>query len=72
MNTSAYYDYNMRLNVENLRSQNKVFQNGVCVISESPCVETEYKNLRWNVFHNIEMSSFNGVSASMPLDWKSN
>ena len=25
-----------------------------CVISESPRVETEYKNLRWNVFHNFE------------------
>lgn len=24
------------------------------MISESPRVETEYKNLRWNVFHNFE------------------
>ena len=30
----------------------KVFQDGVCVISENPRVETEYRNLRWNVFHN--------------------
>ena len=32
----------------------KVFQDGMCVISENPRVETEYKNLRWNVFHNFE------------------
>ena len=34
----------------------KVFQEGVCVISETPHVETDYKNLRWNVFHNFEPS----------------
>ena len=34
--------------------KNKVFQDGMCVISENPRVETEYKNLRWNVFHNFE------------------
>ena len=34
--------------------KNKVFQDGICVISENPRVETEYKNLRWNVFHNFE------------------
>lgn len=34
--------------------KNKVFQDGTCVISENPRVETEYKNLRWNVFHNFE------------------
>ena len=34
--------------------RNKVFQDGVCVISENPHVETEYRNLRWNVFHNFE------------------
>ena len=32
----------------------KVFQDGICIISENPHVETEYKNLRWNVFHNFE------------------
>ena len=32
----------------------KVFQDGICVISENPRIETEYKNLRWNVFHNFE------------------
>ena len=32
----------------------KVFQDGICVISENPHVETDYKNLRWNVFHNFE------------------
>ena len=36
--------------------KNKVFQEGVCVISETPHVETDYKNLRWNVFHNFEPS----------------
>ena len=34
--------------------KNKVFQDGTCVISENPRVEKEYKNLRWNVFHNFE------------------
>ena len=34
--------------------KNKVFQDGMCVISENPRVETEYRNLRWNVFHNFE------------------
>lgn len=34
--------------------KNKVFQDGTCVISENPRVETEYKNLRWNIFHNFE------------------
>lgn len=36
--------------------KNKVFQDGMCVISENPRVETEYKNLRWNIFHNFEPS----------------
>ena len=34
--------------------KNKVFKEGVCVISENPHVETDYQNLRWNVFHNFE------------------
>lgn len=34
--------------------KNKVFQDGICIISENPRIETEYKNLRWNVFHNFE------------------
>ena len=34
--------------------KNKVFKDGICVISENPRVETEYRNLRWNVFHNFE------------------
>ena len=34
--------------------KNKVFKEGVCVISENPHIETEYRNLRWNVFHNFE------------------
>ena len=33
---------------------NKVFKDGMCVISENPLIETEYRNLRWNVFHNFE------------------
>ena len=32
----------------------KVFGDGVCVISEQPRIETEYRNLRWHVFHNFE------------------
>ena len=34
--------------------KNKVFKEGICVISENPRVETDYTNLRWNVFHNFE------------------
>ena len=34
--------------------KNKVFGDGICVISENPRVETEYKNLRWSEFHNWE------------------
>ncbi len=34
--------------------RNKVFQEGICVISEEPRIETDYKNLRWNIFHNFE------------------
>ena len=41
-------------NVLGVPLKNKVFQDGICVISENPHVETEYKNLRWNVFHNFE------------------
>lgn len=33
---------------------NKVFKEGMCVISENPLIETEYRNLRWNVFHHFE------------------
>ena len=36
--------------------KNKVFKEGVCVISENPRVETDYNNLRWHVFHNFEPS----------------
>lgn len=34
--------------------KNKVFKDGICVLSENPHVETEYTNLRWNVFHNFD------------------
>ena len=34
--------------------KNKVFKEGVCVISENPRVETDYRNLRWNVSHKFE------------------
>ena len=41
-------------NILGVPLKNKVFGNGICVISENPRVETDYKNLRWNVFHNFE------------------
>lgn len=41
-------------NVLGVPLKNKVFQDGICVISENPHVETDYRNLRWNVFHNFE------------------
>ncbi len=33
---------------------NKVFGDGICVISETPRIETDYRNLRWSVFHHME------------------
>lgn len=41
-------------NVLGVPLKKKVFQDGICVISENPRIETEYRNLRWNVFHNFE------------------
>ena len=41
-------------NVLGVPLKNKVFQDGICVISENPRIETEYSNLRWSVFHNFE------------------
>lgn len=41
-------------NVLGVPFKNKVFGDGICVISENPRVETEYKNLRWSEFHNWE------------------
>ena len=41
-------------NVLGVPLKRKVFQDGICVISENPRIETEYKNLRWSVFHNFE------------------
>lgn len=33
-----------------------LFKDGECVISEEPRIVTDYKNLRWNYFHNLEPS----------------
>ncbi len=41
-------------NALGMQLKKKVFGDGICVISENPHVETEYRNLRWNVFHNFE------------------
>ncbi len=41
-------------NVLGVPLKKKVFQEGICVISENPRIETEYRNLRWSVFHNFE------------------
>lgn len=41
-------------NILGVPLKNKVFQDGVCVISETPRIETDYENLRWNRFHNFE------------------
>ena len=41
-------------NVLGVPLKKKVFQDGICVISENPRIETEYSNLRWSVFHNFE------------------
>lgn len=44
-------------NALGIQLKKKVFGDGICVISENPHVETEYRNLRWNVFHNFEPSA---------------
>ena len=41
-------------NALGVQLKKRVFGDGICVISENPHVETEYRNLRWNVFHNFE------------------
>ena len=41
-------------NALGIKLKNRVFGEGICVISENPHVETDYKNLRWHVFHNFE------------------
>lgn len=41
-------------NILGVALSNKVFGEGLCVISETPRIETEYRNLRWNVFHHFE------------------
>jgi len=37
-----------------IQLKKKVFGDGICVISENPHIETEYRNLRWNVFHHFD------------------
>lgn len=37
-----------------LALDDKVFKEGICVISENPRIEIEYNKLRWSVFHNYE------------------
>jgi len=44
-------------NALGIQLKKKVFGDGICVISENPHIETEYRNLRWNVFHNFEPSA---------------
>ena len=41
-------------NALGVQLKNKVFGDGECVISEEPRIVTDYKNLRWSVFHNFE------------------
>lgn len=41
-------------NILGVPLKNKVFKDGVCVISEEPRIETDYQNLRWHVFPNFE------------------
>ncbi|MEI3038841.1 MAG: class I SAM-dependent DNA methyltransferase [Victivallales bacterium] len=37
-----------------LNPKDLLFKDGECVISEEPRVVTDYMNLRWNYFHNLE------------------
>ena len=41
-------------NVLGVPLKRKVFREGICVISENPRIETDYRNLRWSVFHNFD------------------
>lgn len=41
-------------NVLGVGLKDRTFGDGICVISENPRVETDYRNLRWSVFHNFE------------------
>ncbi|MBO5139512.1 MAG: SAM-dependent DNA methyltransferase [Peptococcaceae bacterium] len=41
-------------NILGVSLKNKVFKDGICVISEKPRIETDYNNLRWHIFHNFE------------------
>ena len=44
-------------NALGIKLKKKVFGEGICVISEEPRLETDYQNLRWNIFHNFEPSA---------------
>ena len=49
-------------NALGIKLKNRVFEEGICVISENPRVETDYKNLRWHEFHNFEPGAmFNNI-----------
>ena len=37
-----------------LNQNNLLFKDGMCVISEEPRIEVEYKKLRWSYFRNLE------------------
>jgi len=41
-------------NILGVPLKNKVFKDGICVISEEPRIATDYNNLRWHIFHNFE------------------
>ena len=41
-------------NILGVSLKNKVFKDGICLISEKPRIETDYNNLRWHIFHNFE------------------
>lgn len=40
-------------NALGVKIKNPVFKDGECVVSEVPKVVCDYRNLRWNVFHNF-------------------
>ncbi len=44
-----------------LDSKDLLFKVGECVISDEPRVVTDYSNLRWNYFHNLEPSEMYSV-----------
>ena len=43
-----------KANALGVKLENKVFKDGICVISDTPEIKIEYEKMRWHVFHNSD------------------